>query len=138
MTKSMFTKGAVKLNQMVEKNKEMLLIAFCVIAALLLVKNMFTLPVQRVEGFSSKREIIYFHMTECGHCKKFNPEWEKFVQGTEMPNQKINASSGDPLIDKLGVSGYPTVIVIEGGNKVETFEGERTSENLLAFAKKHA
>lgn len=134
----MFTKGVVNLNRMVEKNKEMLLFAFCVIAALLLAKNMFTLPMQSREGFAGKREIIYFHMEGCGHCKNFNPEWAKFVQGTDMPNQKINASSGDPLIDKLGVSGYPTVVIIEGGNKVETFEGERTSESLLAFVKKHS
>ena len=65
-------------------------------------------------------------MEQCGHCKKFNPEWEKFVQGSKMKTQKINASSGNPMIKKMGVSGYPTVIIVEGDKKIDTFSGERT------------
>ena len=33
------------------------------------------------ENFGNPKELVYFHMNECGHCKKFTPEWEKFVQG---------------------------------------------------------
>ena len=34
-----------------------------------------------LENFGTPKQLVYFHMTECGHCKKFTPEWEKFVQG---------------------------------------------------------
>lgn len=136
----MLNKVVYKLNKMVENNTELLIISFCIITLLLLVKNMFIKSSRknsRLEGFKGRREIVYFYMDGCGHCKDFNPKWGKFVQGTSMQNKKINASSDDPLIKKLGVTGYPTIVVIEGNKKLGTFEGKRTVENLNTFANKY-
>ncbi len=126
------------LNLLVKRHKNLLLLILGAVVLLALSKNMFSKS-QRVayEAFTEERKIIYFHMEKCGHCKKFNPEWEKFVQGTDMKSKKISASSGDPLIKKLGVSGYPTVMIIEGDKKIETFSGERTQEGLNNFVSQH-
>ena len=124
------------LNSLVSQHKELLLMVLSVIVAFYVYKSMFKSNTRR-ERMTTKRKIIYFHMDGCGHCKKFTPEWERFVQGTNIPNSKINASSNSPLIKKLGISGYPTVVVVEGERLVETFNDERTAENLNKFASKH-
>ncbi len=139
MAKSAFNKVVKDLNQLVKKHRNMVILFLGAIVILSLAKNMFKAPKhkKKKEGFTGKKEIVYFHMNGCGHCKKFNPEWEKFVQGTDMPNKKIDADSGDPLINKIGVSGYPTVVIIENDKKIQTFDGERTANELHEFVKKH-
>ena len=126
------------LNVLVKRHKNLLLLFLGAVIILSLSKNMFGGP-RRVtkEGFTEERKIIYFHMEQCGHCKKFNPEWEKFVQGSNMKTQKISASSGDPMIKKMNVSGYPTVIIVEGDKKIDTFSGDRTQQNLNKFVEKN-
>ena len=126
------------LNVLVKRHKNLVLLFLGALILISLSKNMFGGP-RRVkqEGFTEERKIIYFHMEQCGHCKKFNPEWEKFVQGSNMKTQKINASSGNPMIKKMDVSGYPTVIIVEGDKKIDTFSGERTQQNLNKFVEKN-
>jgi hypothetical protein len=138
MAKSVINRVVKDLNLLVKRHKYLLLLVLGAVVLLALSKNMFSKS-QRVahEAFTEERKIIYFHMEKCGHCKKFNPEWEKFVQGTDIKSKKISASSGDPLIKKMNVSGYPTVMIIEGDKKIETFSGERTQEGLNNFVSKH-
>ena len=126
------------LNMLVRRHKNVLLLILGTIVILAISKNMFSKQ-KRVgrEGFAEERKIIYFHMEKCGHCKKFNPEWEKFVQGSDIKSQKISASSGDPLIKKMDVSGYPTVMIIEGEKKIDTFAGDRTVKGLEEFVGKN-
>ena len=126
------------LNILVKRHKNLVLIFLGAVIILSLSKNMFGGP-RRVtqEGFAEERRIIYFHMEQCGHCKKFNPEWDKFVKDSKMRTQKISASSGDPMIKKMDISGYPTVIIVEGEKKIDTFSGERTQKNLNKFVEKN-
>ena len=138
MAKSVMGRIVKDLNVLVKRHKKMLLLILGAVVLLSLSKNMFSKP-KRVarEGFTEERKIIYFHMEKCGHCKKFNPEWDKFVQGSDMKTQKISASSGNPLIKKMNVSGYPTVMIIEGEKKVDTFTGDRTVKGLEEFVSKN-
>ena len=38
-----------------------------------------------LENFSNPKKLVYFHMDTCGHCKKFNPEWDKFASNYNGP-----------------------------------------------------
>ena len=137
MAKSIFNRLIKDLNLIVRKNKHLLILILGAIIVFSLARNMFEGESKhsKKEGFAGKREIIYFHMEGCGHCKKFTPEWEKFAQGTDMPNQKVDA--GDPLASKMEVSGFPTVLIIEDGKKIDTFKDERTANKLHAFVNKN-
>ena len=131
-----------QLNTLVKKHKSALILGLVTIVAISLASNLFTSPTakrkpKQKEGFGGQKEIIFFTMETCPHCQKFDPEWEKFAKTTNMKNQKISAKSGHELINKMGVSGYPTVIIMHGNEKVDTFKGPRTEDGLQQFASKH-
>ena len=88
-----------------------------------------------LENFENPKELIYYHMNGCGHCKKFTPEWEKFVQGYNgsLKLKKIErADAGDDL-EKYQIQGFPTILLLDGkGNKKE-FDGDRTVSGLEQF-----
>ena len=55
-------------------------------------------------------------MTGCGYCKKFTPEWEKFVQGYtgKLKLKKLErAEAGDDLLQKYQIRGFPTVLLLD-------------------------
>ena len=37
------------------------------------------------EGFTTPDSCTYFYMEECGHCKRFSPEWDNFVSTYKGP-----------------------------------------------------
>jgi thiol-disulfide isomerase/thioredoxin len=91
------------------------------------------------EGTSGKT-LGFFHMNECGHCKKFMPEWDKFAAGNKGPigHKKIEAGDDHPWLKKFGIQGFPTVLLIDGDEKVATYEGPRTAQGLSDFCQENA
>lgn len=94
------------------------------------------------EGFEgSAGNLMYFYMPECGHCKKFNPEWEKLqssVDAERVP-MKLNKIDGTDdankdLVKQYNVNGFPTLI-LEIGSTPYIYDGERTAEAVLTWAK---
>ena len=70
------------------------------------------------EGFTGSGESITFYKMEtCGHCKNFQPKWEKFQQ--EHPDAKVRvvmAGDGDAEIQTNGVQGFPTILLTDADN----------------------
>ena len=88
-----------------------------------------------LENFGNPKELVYFHMNGCGHCKKFTPTWNSFSQGYngDIKLKKLERSEAGDLLQKYEIKGFPTVLLIdEQGNKKE-FQGERTVEGLKNF-----
>ena len=88
-----------------------------------------------LENFGNPKELVYFHMTGCGHCKKFNPVWERFSQNYNgnLKLKKLERKEAGDLLQKYEVKGFPTVLLIdEQGNKKE-FQGDRTIQGLESF-----
>ena len=83
--------------------------------------------------------LTYFHMSTCPHCHKFNPIWEGFVKGGAggMKTKKVEQAEMTNEHKKLGVNGFPSVMLLNGGKKVEEFKGPRTKKDLTDFVKKH-
>jgi thiol-disulfide isomerase/thioredoxin len=84
---------------------------------------------------SSKINIYYFNSPNCGHCKRFNPEFNIFVKSLKGHNNItiIDAKAGvaefDNLAQHYGIQGYPTV-VFDYGDHFTIYNGERTSKAL--------
>lgn len=88
-----------------------------------------------LENFGNPKELVYFHMTGCGHCKKFNPVWERFSQSYSgnLKLKKLERKEAGDLLQKYEVQGFPTILLIdEQGNKKE-FQGDRTVQGLESF-----
>ena len=94
-----------------------------------------------IEGLDNKKTLVYFHMNGCGHCKSFMPEWDSFQKSYKGPigTKKVEQSQDKALVSKLKISGFPTVMLLDGQNqKIDEFNGERTKKALTEFCKKHA
>ena len=81
------------------------------------------------------------HMNECGYCKKMMPEWHKFVKGnTSKITPKMIERKEDPsLMDKYKVTSFPTILLVDSkGDKIKSYEGERTALGFQKFCDSHA
>ena len=91
-----------------------------------------------LEGFSGQgKEFTLFYWKDCGHCKTMMPEWDKFMKSNSNQGIKVNKIEKDEnpgLMDKMGVSGFPTILLTKNGSVVKPYEGERTAEAFQAFA----
>ena len=132
------------------KNNKFFTILGVIIAAFLigfLLNKIFGINVMNIEGYENENEnpniITYYYMENCGYCKAFNPEWEKFTKKYKSnPHLKIiRIDSGADLPDKHRklVKGYPTVILDKNDlSKPIVFdEKERTHHALENFLKKN-
>jgi len=95
----------------------------------------------RKEGFENGAgNVMYFYMPECGHCKKFNPEWEKLQKMVDNERAPLTLNKVDgtddankDLVNQYNVKGFPTII-IEFGNKSTVYDGERTADAVFKWA----
>jgi len=89
----------------------------------------------------SESKLMFFSADWCPHCKKAKPEWDKFSSeyaNKEIGNYKVMPESVDctdgenRLIQEYSIDGYPTVIMIKDGKRVN-FSGRITDENIQQF-----
>lgn len=80
----------------------------------------------------------------CGPCNRFLPEWKKFIELTNIPNEKINfdvktyeLTKDKDLIEKVrkekkyDYKTYPTLMLTICDNKPEKYEGNRIGQDIL-------
>jgi len=87
-----------------------------------------------------KKGLLFLHMNGCGHCDRFMPEWDEFARThkTTIVTMKIERSENPALMDKYQVKGFPMIILVSAdGNKLDEFNGKRTKEALMTFAKQN-
>jgi len=85
--------------------------------------------------------IVLFYAPWCGYCKKVRPEYEKMAKKNKfMDVYAFNCEKNKAHIEKIKndlpnlVRGYPTIVAYKNGEPSETFEDERTAQELLKFA----
>lgn len=84
-------------------------------------------------------DIVYLYMDGCGHCKQFDPTWLSFhdqyadsLLSAGVSMRKL--ASDDPSAKSLGVTGFPTVLLVyKTGAEPVQFEGPRTVAGLATF-----
>nr|CAI5826400.1 unnamed protein product [Callosobruchus analis] len=83
------------------------------------------------------KHFVKFYAPWCGYCQKLAPTWEELARTFEMNNDvtiaKVDCTQEKGICDKFEVIGYPTLLWIENGKKIEKYKGERQHENLKAF-----
>lgn len=90
-----------------------------------------------------KGEIVLYYASWCGFSRQFLPVWEKFEEMVkkDYPALRVTRiqceSDNEALCLQKGIEGYPTVVVYPRNKTEVVFDGERTAEKLMEFAKEN-
>ena len=87
------------------------------------------------ENFGNPATLTYYYMENCGHCKRFNPEWDTFVQNYTGPVKlrKVEMNEAGDDLEKYNINGFPTIIAVDENGDKKDYDGPRTSEGLTKF-----
>ena len=99
------------------------------------------------ENLSEGLHIVEFYSPYCSHCQNLEPIWKETWKQFQEESQKFNVyfnqvnciESGD-LCQEENIEAYPTIRLYnkDGIIKMYPFNGERTVEGLLSFARNEA
>jgi thiol-disulfide isomerase/thioredoxin len=93
------------------------------------------------EGFEgASKSVVICKADWCGHCKKAAPEFSKLLaaspitlkDGTKATVKILDADKDKSEISQYKVKGYPSVLVVDGGQTTE-YPGERTASGIIEF-----
>lgn len=95
-------------------------------------------PSSLLEDVKNKKVLVLFYNNNCGHCKELKPEWDKAeakmsdkmvaIDVTNASDEAIKA-----ITTKFNINSYPTMLVLDNGNKMDSYEGERTESALVSY-----
>lgn len=107
----------------------------CLVVMLFIICCIFMFFSPKIENFGNPASCTYYYMNNCGHCKRFSPEWDNFVQSYTGPVKikKIEMSDAGDDLEKYGIKGFPTILFLDEDGNPQIYEGERTVEGLTMF-----
>ena len=87
------------------------------------------------ENFGNPASCTYYYMEQCGHCKRFSPEWDNFVQSYTGPVtlRKVEMNEAGDDLEKYNIRGFPTILIVDDNGESKDYDGPRTSEALTKF-----
>lgn len=102
------------------------------------VQNLFELSDETFSKHVEKgKHFIKFYAPWCGHCQRLAPTWEELAKTYETKSSvsisKIDCTQYRSICQDFEVKGYPTLLWIEDGKKVEKYAGPRTHDDLKAY-----
>ena len=88
-----------------------------------------------LEGFGQPKELVYFYMDGCGHCKKFSPVWDQFASSYNgnLNIRKVERNNASDELNQYQIQGFPTVLLLDGNGGKKEFQGDRTIQGLNDF-----
>jgi thiol-disulfide isomerase/thioredoxin len=87
--------------------------------------------------------LVLLYMDGCGYCEMLKPAWKDAIKEINKDNIMIigevesKLSKDLPLKVKDSIKGYPTIQVLQNGKIKKTYEGDRSTNDIVNFAKKH-
>ncbi|KAG5884135.1 hypothetical protein JTB14_021804 [Gonioctena quinquepunctata] len=89
---------------------------------------------------ASGKHFIKFYAPWCGHCQKLAPTWEQLAKTLEFESDvtigKVDCTQHRTICNNFEVKGYPTLLWIEDGKKVDKYQGDRGHNDLKQYVNK--
>jgi len=88
---------------------------------------------------NTEYKFVMFGVDWCPHCVKAKPEFEALgatqtIGGKVVQMKVINPETDEnPYKESVKVSGYPTVVLLDGAGKTTEYEGSRTTDGFQTF-----
>ena len=77
------------------------------------------------------KQIWYFTADWCAPCKALGPTMNRVAEQIQV--NKINIDYEADVIQKYGVRNIPTVILVENGQELRRFSGNKSYNDVLNF-----
>ncbi len=89
---------------------------------------------------SSKAVFLDFWADWCGPCKMLGPTFERLADryGEHVTFAKVNVDELPDIANKFSIRSIPTLILMQGGNVVETLVGLRSEQELAQVLSRYA
>jgi glutaredoxin len=88
---------------------------------------------------SGDYKLIMFGVDWCPHCVKAKPEFQALgptqtIAGHAVDLQVINPETDEnPYKEKVKISGYPTVVLLDAAGNTTEYEGPRSTQGFQDF-----
>ncbi|KAH0566889.1 thioredoxin domain-containing protein 5 homolog [Cotesia glomerata] len=83
---------------------------------------------------------VKFYAPWCGHCQKLAPTWDELAKSnshdTLVNIAKVDCTQYRSVCEQFDIKGYPTLLWIENGKKIDKYSGARTHEELKEYVAK--
>lgn len=89
---------------------------------------------QDVEDATAGRSVMLFFATGCGPCERFKPVFEEASMKASLPFYAVDAMGVPDVVSRYQLRGFPTVRMFQNGRVVSEYNGDRTMDDLLAWA----
>ena len=95
-----------------------------------------------IKPSSGECVVALFYADWCGHCKRFKPEFEQAMEklngqtnknGKKLRLVKVDCDANKDLAKEYGISGYPTVKILQDDGTITEYGGERSYEGLRKY-----
>ena len=77
------------------------------------------------------KQIWYFTADWCAPCKALGPTMNRVAE--QISVNRINIDYEADVVQKYGVRNVPTVILVENGQEVRRFSGNRSYNDVMNF-----
>ena len=82
----------------------------------------------------TNKKMILFYWTDCGHCKKMMPIWDKLQQDYPQYYSKIEKADITPAQEnEFNITGYPVIFMTKNNKKYLEYNGDRTYDAIKNF-----
>jgi thioredoxin-like negative regulator of GroEL len=77
------------------------------------------------------KQLWYFTADWCAPCKALGPTMNRVAE--QISVNRINIDYEADVVQKYGVRNVPTVILVENGQEVRRFSGNRSYNDVMNF-----
>ena len=110
------------------------IVAVCLMA--MMVKQQMSESFTAGAGMGGK-EIVFFSMPGCSHCEAFQPTWDSFYTNLNSSHAvaliQVKSNERPAMVEKYGVTTFPTILYIKDGKEADKYTGDRTYEDLKRY-----
>ena len=85
------------------------------------------------DALRSADVVVLFWMAGCGPCAAFKPTFVAAAADTRTPLYTVQLADVPEVVERFGITGFPTVLRFRGGAWHSEYTGTRTRDDFVAW-----